>query len=187
MSDVVKLRLLTAEELEKLTLEDSIFIKDEETGAHQAHLTKSGADFEGGFYRIKTVFGEIVQRSIDDGIYVQDDNGEPSEVAPSAGTYLKLALFCPGDDTELFDVIADALREKYGKGRIQIWEKAEHNVPDKLVDVHLLKTGRGRKANETLELAKGVYPTRVQHLKIPEGYDVELKPHVSLVDQTPTI
>lgn len=199
---MVKMRRLTQEEVEQLATTDEVFVSSEADYIQalgcmaRGHLTKPGLDFEGGFFEIETVFGEVVPASCgsdDIGIYVADkDATNALPVLQSAGLFVNLALYIPDEGLGGIELLFEDIRKTFGEGRVQRWNRLEDVttlVPDVQVDVYqVAKRGRkGADGPKRERVATGIYPNRIPFIKIPDGYGMEVELHTPLVDKTPTI
>ncbi|WP_405587027.1 hypothetical protein [Streptomyces sp. NBC_01190] len=197
-TEKVTARRLTAEEVADLGPQDGIFVAAATEGLSldcyaPANLTKPGANFEGGSFTARTVFGDEIQLLPDNaeesGIWIADKAGEAIEVLQSAGILLNLALFVPGGNTESLDALYAAARDAFGAGIVQRWSEEAVAVPDVKVDL-FEEPVRGRKSasNQNRDRrALDIYPTRVRFLEPSDGWKFVVEPHQEVVDDTPTI
>lgn len=199
----IKARRLTDEEVQALdTTEEILVSADSEyvqgTGClAPAFLTRPGKEFEGGFYMIKTIFGESVNVSCSEdevGIYsadiLGDTIGDDVEVLQSAGFYVNLALFLPGKDTEALSKLFTAIRGQFGEGVVQKWYEDSSLVPDAKYDVYEVPSSRGRKPADGPKrvLIEGdVYQQYVEFVPIADGYKKSVQKHEVPEKRIPTI
>ncbi|MFE0631959.1 hypothetical protein ACFW3D_34025 [Streptomyces sp. NPDC058864] len=197
-TEKVAARRLTAEEVSELGLQDEIFVRAEMEELRldcyaRAYLTKSGKNFEGGSFAVRTVFGDethvLPDNAEESGIWVADEAGEEIEVLRSAGVLLNLALFVPDGNKESLEALYAAAREAFGAGIVQRWDEEVVEVPDVKVDLFEEPT-RGRKGTggqNRDRRALDIYPTRVRFMEASAGWKFVLELHQEHVDDTPTI
>lgn len=201
-TEKIKARRLTEEEVKALGTETTIYVGANMEGFPPvdcyapAHLTKPGAEQEGGFFSVKSVFGEIGHDGVSDGdygIYVADKDGEEIEVLQSAGLFVNVALFFPGIGEEGLSKFFEAVRTAFKGTAVELFNHAHDIsslVPDVKLDVYQVSSGKGRKPAEApkpLRVADDVYPQYAPFVPIEDGKKMEIRPHEEVAKKIPTI
>lgn len=199
-TELIKLRRLVQEEVEKLGTTDDVYVSADMEPAQGigalvlANLAQVGSEFEGGYFDVETIFGDKLSVGTDAGdvgIWMADENGTEMPVLQSAGLFVKLGLFIPDASFETLNALYDAIRESFGAGVVQKWNEDVSRVPDVTFDVYeVLQAGRGRKPADGPKrtLVDGdVYRQYVEYVPIAEGHKREVRLHKDAEKKIPTI